>query len=231
MAAKFDIPLIFWGEMPSEYGMGGKDSYKTKSYAEVGQDAEDAGHSLDFIGDTDLRDILLGGKPVGEYLDEGVPLIELKSYLPMDANLLAEKNITFQFLGYYKSWIPQEAYYYAVEHIDFEANPVRTEGTYSKYNSIDDKTDGFFYYTRWIKFGVGRAMMDSAQEIRNQHINKEEGQALISRYEGEYPERYEKEFLDYISLSREEFFDLCDEFRSPHLWKIEDDIWKLRYYP
>ena len=76
--------------------------------------------------------------------------------------------------------MPQEAYYYAVENTGFEANPVRTEGTYSKYNSLDDKVDGFFYFTRWIKFGVGRTMMDSAQEIRNYHITKEEGQALIS---------------------------------------------------
>ena len=229
MAAQLNIPLVIWGEMPGEYGM--KVSHKTKSYAEVGQKPEDAGHTLDFIGQTDLRDILLGGKPVGEYLDDGMPLIELKSYLPMDVNILAEKNITFQFLGYYKSWIPQSAYYYAVENTGFEANPVRTEGTYSKYNSLDDKTDGFFYYTRWIKFGVGRAMMDSSQEIRNQHITKDEGLALINRYEGEYPSRYEKEFLDFISMDQAQFFELCDEFRSPHLWKIEDGKWALRYHP
>ena len=73
--------------------------------------------------------------------------------------------------------------------------------------------------------------MDSAQEIRNEHITKEEGLALINRYEGEYPSRFEKEFLEYISMSRNEFLDLCDEFRSPHLWKIEDNEWKLRHHP
>jgi len=127
--------------------------------------------------------------------------------------------------------VPQEAYYYAVENTGFEANPLRTEGTYSKYNSLDDKVDGFFYFTRWIKFGVGRTMMDSAQEIRNHHITKEEGIALMRRYEGEYPSRYEKEFLDYISMTREEFLALCDRFRSPHLWKVEDGQWKLRHTP
>ena len=229
MAANLNIPLIFYGEMPGEYGE--KVSHNTSSYASPGSNAESSGFTLDPIGNRDTRDILLGGKPVGEYLDEGVPLVELKSYLPMDPNLLKEKNISFQYLGYYKSWVPQEAYYYAVDNTGFEANPVRTEGTYSKYNSLDDKTDGFFYYTRWIKFGVGRAMMDSAQEIRNLHITKDEGQALIKRYEGEYPSRYEKEFLDYISLSREEFLDLCDEFRSPHLWRIVDNEWQLRHTP
>jgi hypothetical protein len=74
-------------------------------------------------------------------------------------------------------------------------------------------------------------MMDSAQEIRNHHIDKQEANALMQRYEGEYPKRYEKEFLDYISMTQEEFLALCDDFRSPHLWKIEDGEWKLRYTP
>lgn len=72
-------------------------------------------------------------------------------------------------------------------------------------------------------------MQDSAQEIRNHHITKEEGLALMKRYEGEYPVRYEKEFLDYIGMSREEFMGLCDRFRSPHLWKIVDGEWKMRH--
>jgi len=178
-----------------------------------------------------VRDMLLGGKPIGEYVDEGVPLADLKSYLPMENEVLREKGIDWKYLGYYVKWVPQEAYYYAVEHTGFEANPIRTEGTYSKYNSLDDKVDGFFYWTRWIKFGVGRAMMDSAQEIRNHHITKEEGLALMERYEGEYPARYEAEFLDYVGMNRDEFLALADSFRSPHLWKIEDGEWKLRRTP
>ena len=74
-------------------------------------------------------------------------------------------------------------------------------------------------------------MMDSAQEIRNHHIDAEEGAALIRRYEGEYPARYEREFLDYINMTREEFLATCDRFRSPHLWTVEDGEWKLRHTP
>jgi hypothetical protein len=158
-------------------------------------------------------------------------LVELKNYLPVNSNFLKERKIDFFYLGYFLKWVPQEAYYYAVENTGFKANPVRTEGTYSKYNSLDDKIDGMFYYTRYIKFGVGRTMMDSAQEIRNNHITKEEGLALMKRFEGEYPARYEKEFLDYVSMTKEEFVDLCDEFRSPHLWKKENGVWSLRKQP
>jgi len=228
MAAQFNIPLIFYGEMPGEYGE--KISHKTSSYNRTATE-ESEGFSLDYLQGKDIRDVLLGGKAIGEYLDEGVALADLKSYLPMEPEVLHRKGIDFKYLGYYTKWVPQEAYYYAVENTGFEANPLRTEGTYSKYNSLDDKVDGFFYFTRWIKFGVGRAMMDSAQEIRNHHIDKEEAIALMQRYEGEYPARYEREFLDYISMTREEFLALCDKFRSPHLWKVEDGQWKLRHTP
>jgi N-acetyl sugar amidotransferase len=229
MAAQLNIPLIFYGEMPGEYGE--QISHKTSSYAAKGAKVESEGFSLDYSGGRDVRDIYLGGKKIGEYLDEGVQMADLKSYLPMDPEVLERRGIEIKYLGYYHKWVPQEAYYYAVENTGFEANPVRTEGTYSKYNSLDDKVDGFFYYTRWIKFGVGRAMMDSAQEIRNHHITKDEGLALMKRYEGEYPERYEREFLDYIGMSRDDFFALCDRFRSPHLWEVHDGAWRLRHVP
>lgn len=226
MAVKLGIPLIFYGEMPGEYGEDideNRDSFDNENTND--------GFTLDFVGQTDKRDIMLGGVSVGEYLEQGVTENDLSSYLPLDIDTLKMHEVCIKYLGYYLNWVPQEAFYYAVENTGFSANPVRTEGTYSKYNSIDDKIDGFFYYTRWIKFGVGRAMMDSSQEVRNGHLEREEGISLIQSYDGEYPSRYEKEFLDYIGMSRQEFFLLCDEFRSPHLWKIEGGQWTLRHSP
>lgn len=227
MAAQFNIPLIFYGEMPGEYGE--KISHKTSNYAAASAGVESEGYQLDYTGGKDVRDVYLGGKSVGEYVQDGVPMVDLQCYLPMDPAILQRKKIDFKYLGYYVRWVPQEAYYYAVDNTGFEANPIRTEGTYSKYNSIDDKTDGFFYFTRWIKFGVGRAMSDQAQEIRNHHITRDEGIALMKRYEGEYPERFEKEFLNYIGMTRQEFLATCDRFRSPHLWQVKDGEWKLRH--
>ncbi len=229
MAVKFNIPLIFYGEVPAEYGE--KMNVNTKKFSGVDEDAKNKGYSLNPLKGINKGDALLGGKKVQDYLDEGWSEVELNNYLPINPNILHEKNIDFYYLGYYLRWVPQEAYYYAIENTGFKANPQRTEGTYSKYNSLDDKTDGFFYYTRYIKFGVGRAMMDSAQEIRNHHLTKEEGQALIRRFDGEYPTKYEKEFLDYISMTNDEFHELCDKFRSPHLWKKDGDEWKLRKTP
>ena len=46
-----------------------------------------------------------------------------------------------------------------------QARPFRTQGTYSKYNSIDDKIDDLHYYTTFIKFGIGRATYDASQRL------------------------------------------------------------------
>jgi hypothetical protein len=33
--------------------------------------------------------------------------------------------------------------------------------------------------------------------------------------------------LDFIEMTPERFYELCDSFRSPHLWQKEDGEWKL----
>src|SRR3989344_4731275 len=188
-------------------------------------------HLYTDIGWENLKsnEIFLGGKSVSDYLKEGVSYGDLSPFLPLNSDLVKNKNIEFHFLGFYIKWVHQECYYFAVKHTGFEANPVRTEGTYSKYNSIDDKTDGYFYYTTYIKFGYGRATQDAAQEIRNHHITRDEGVALVRRFDGEFPKRYFQEFLEYLDLPEKEFTEIVDSFRDPHLWKQENGEWKLKH--
>lgn len=149
------------------------------------------------------------------------------------------------YLGYYLKWHPQSCYYYAVENGGFQASPERTPGTYSKYNSIDDKIDDLHYYTTGIKFGIGRASYDAAQEIRSADIDRDEGISLVNRFDHEFPERFIDELFSYLSLpesqfpvaskmferpvmDREYFRLLTDQFRSPHIWQYDLKGWKLR---
>ena len=145
-------------------------------------------------------------------------------------NVKQNDKIQVHYLGYYLRWDPQECYYYAAENTGFKTNTERTEGSYSKYSSIDDKIDPFHYYTTLIKFGIGRATYDSSQEIRNNKISREEGVNLVKLFDHEFPKKYFKDFLNYIDLSEELFFETIDKFRSPHLWtKDSNNNWKLRH--
>ena len=216
MALSTKVPLIFYGENEAEYGNPIADnatSLRDRSYYTM----------------SNLSELALGGVPVPELMEKhGLSANDLRAYLPADHTELERFPIEVHYLGYYLKWTPQESYYYAVEHTGFEANPFRTEGTYSKYNSLDDKIDGFHYYTTYIKFGLGRATYDASQEIRNKHLTREEGVALVHRFDGEFPEKYFHEVMSEIGMKPERFLELCDQFRSPHLWKKEGETWKLR---
>ncbi|MDY0873649.1 N-acetyl sugar amidotransferase [Dongia rigui] len=139
-----------------------------------------------------------------------------------------ENKTEIHFLGYYKCWDPQENYYYAREHTGFLPNPEHSEGTYSKYASLDDRLDGFHYWMGFIKFGIGRATSDSAHEIRDQKITREEGIALIKRYDGEFPKKHFKEFLDYCQMSEDQFWEIVESWRSEHVWKKVGNDWELK---
>ena len=226
MAAKFDINLVFYGENPGQYGSN--TSIGVKKFSS-GKNSE-GGHRLSFdLENKDISEIFLGGTPIEQYLQEGISYKELEPYLPIAESDIAKRGIDVYYLGYFIRWVPQEAYYYAVQHCGFTPNESRSEGTYSKYSSLDDKTDGFFYYTAYIKFGFGRTTQDASQEIRNNHITRDEGIALVKRYDGEFPKLYFNEFLDYISMSENEFHTICDKYRSPKLWHKQNGVWKLRF--
>lgn len=217
LAARMGIPLIFYGENEAEYGNPIADnatSLRDKSY-----------YTMNHLDET-----FLGGVSARELNEKhGVSLTDLMAFLPAPAAELEKSRIEVHYLGYYLKWVPQEAYYYAVEHTGFKARPFRTQGTYSKYNSIDDKIDDLHYYTTYIKFGIGRATYDASQEIRNKHLTRVEGQALVKRFDGEFPDKYFQEIMDYLGMTSDQFMDLCDKARSPHLWKKVDGTWKLRH--
>ena len=71
-------------------------------------------------------------------------------------------------------------------------------------------------------------MEDAAHEIRDGHISREEGIALMDRFEGEFPARYFSEFLEYLDISEDHFWKIVDEWRPEHLWKKDGNDWVLR---
>lgn len=217
ISAQYGVPLIFYGENEAEYGNPIGDntsSLRDKSFYQL----------------SNLNEVFLGGVSVPELLEKyNLSMVDLKPFLPLDFKEIERTKLEVHYLGYYLKWTPQESYYYAVENTGFKARPFRTQGTYSKYNSIDDKIDDLHYYTTFIKFGIGRATYDASQEIRNKHITRQEGQALVKRFDGEFPDKYFQEIMDYLEIKPERFHELCEQFRSDHLWKKVNAEWRLRH--
>jgi N-acetyl sugar amidotransferase len=208
----YNIPLVMYGENGEvEYGGAMKNAYKpTRDYR-----GDQKKHYFSNLGPE-------------EFTKYGIDQNDLWCYLPPKLELLDNLKAEIHFYSYYKKWIPQENFYYCVENTGFKPNPVRSEGTYSKYASLDDQLDGFHYYLAYIKFGLGRATSDAAHEIRDGHLTRDEGIQLVNKFDGEFPKKYFQTFLDYCDIDKDYFDEVIDSWRSPHLWRKNDkNEWEL----
>lgn len=214
VAVNYDIPLVMYGENGEvEYGGDMKNAFKaTRDWR------------------TDHKKHYFSGINPEDFAQYGINENDLVPYMAPPAEKLEKLGMELHFYGYYKKWVPQENYYYCVQNTGFQANPVRSEGTYSKYASLDDQIDGFHYYLSFVKFGLGRATSDSAHEIRDGHLTREEGVQLVRKFDGEFPAKFFDVFLKYCDITEDYFWEVIDSWRNDHLWgKDAEGKWKLRH--
>ncbi len=211
IAVNHKISLIFYGE---------------NGEVEYGGDMKNA-----FRPDRDIQDHdkhYFSGLPPEFWTEHGVSANDLRPFMAPKFEDIQKNKTSIHFFGYYKFWDPQENFYYCQEHTGFNPNPERSEGTYSKYASLDDAIDGFHYYLAYIKFGIGRTTSDSAHEIRDNKITREEGIALVKKFDGEFPQKHYQTFLDYCNITDEDVQNVLDSWRSDHLWEKKDNKWVLK---
>ena len=211
MAVRYKIPLIMYGE---------------NGEVEYGGDMKNAERPTRDIEDHDKH--YFSGKPPEFWTAHGINERDLKPFQAPPHNEVKANGTQIHFFGFYKPWDPQENFYYCTEHTGFSPCAERTAGTYSKYASLDDKLDGLHYYLAYIKFGIGRATSDSAHEIRDGKITREEGIALVRKFDDEFPEKHFAEACEYMSLTEKEAMAIIEKWRNPEVWdgdKLKAAVW------
>ena len=217
LAAKFNISLVVYGENQAEYGNPIENN-------------DNPFMDFEFFSSEEPRKMKFGGKSVAEIIDEtDFTFEDFSSYIPLSEDEISAKSIKMTYLGYFEKWDPQSIYYFVSENTGFKPALERSEGTYSRYTEIDDKIVPFHFYTTFIKFGIGRATYDACQEIRNGHIDRAEAIQLVRKYDGEFPQKWLLDFLEYTSLSEDEFKEVIDRNRSPHLWEKSTQGYHLKH--
>jgi len=223
MAVKHNISLVMYGEN-GEAEYAGNPELVDKPFISSKKWTES------YFKGSSILDLIDYGVKNKDYMSQkDFNLADLKYYTPPALKDMEKLKIEGKhFFGYYNRWSPQESYYYAAENTGFKANQGRTEGTYTKYASIDDKFDGMHYFMKFIKFGFGRTTDDTSHEIREGHISREEAIALVRKYDGEFPQKYFQEFLDYLEINEDEFWNIADSWRLDHIWeRKEHEDWNL----
>ncbi len=219
IALEKNIPLIFYGENVAEYGNRIKDNYSPLM-----------DNKLITAFDVDNDDLLLSGVKIRELKEEyKLSNNDFEAYRSPKIEEINKLDMQVHYMSYYRFWSPQDHFYYASQNMNFKVADERTPGTYTKSNGLDDKLESFHFYLMLVKFGMGRATYDCAQEIRDGKILRSEGIALLNKYDQEVPERYLQDFLDYTSIDKQTFHDTIEKFRNTNLWEKKSNFWELKH--
>ena len=91
---------------------------------------------------------------------------------------------------------------------------------------IDDMHEnGIHDYLKFIKFGYGRATDHASQDVRLGVMDYNTGLEMVKKHDHVKPRRDLERWLGYVDMTEAEFDQICDTFRDPRVWRIENDQW------
>jgi len=224
IAEKFNIKLIFFGEN-GELEYGGNTKYKNKP-----KEGPEEWKNYYYKGST-IDELVNAGIKSGLFDESEIKEKTLDWYKAPKSETIEQKQIEMHWYSYYVKWTPQENYYYSVKHTGLESNDEgRSESTYTKYSSLDDKMDGFHWYLSYMKFGMGRCSREAQQDIRRHHITREEGVRLVKLYDHEFPKKHFDWMLKYLDISKEDFWLGMDYWREQsNVWVKKNGDWVMNF--
>jgi N-acetyl sugar amidotransferase len=193
VAAKFNVPLVFWGEPSAEYTAyygydqaEEVDEKRFNRFVNLGISAQDMFVRLG--GDVDPRDLKpFTYPPLSELRRIRYRSVCLGSYVPWDTKKQA------QILGQELGWKGDEV----------EGRPPGYA-----YEKIECYMQGVRDWIKYIKRGYARSTHLASIDIRNQRLSREEGLRMVAEHEGKRPPSLDL-FLDFVGLTEDEFYEIA----------------------
>jgi N-acetyl sugar amidotransferase len=208
-ALRWKIPTIVFGELSQdEYGAGPRGSEAmqrmTRRYIE-----EFAG--LLGLRVEDVRDMI------------GLTSADMEMYtFPRTADL-ENAGVQATWLGQHFPWSGFDNYQTA-KAAGFEEFTGHVEGSLFGYENLDNHATGGRDYIRYLKYGYGRATDIASNHIRRGAISRADAIDLVRAHDGQFPASYlGKPLVDILatlSLSVDEFVDVCDRYTNKKLFQL-----------
>jgi N-acetyl sugar amidotransferase len=159
--------------------------------------------------------------------DEREPLVEkdlLWAKYPTDEEILRAGSRGI-YIGNFFKWDPNAHARLVEDRYGWKASEAPFERTYRRISNLDDRYEnGAHDLLKFIKFGYGRASDHASKDIRAGVMSRAEGIEMVRRYDHVVSSDLQY-WLDYVSMSEDEFWTTADRFRDPRVWWIEGAEW------
>jgi N-acetyl sugar amidotransferase len=210
IAAKFDIPLVVYGEN-SAFEYGSEDQSLTGPKLDR--------RWLEAFGVT-------AGTTAEDWIDEELTRQDLAPFFFPPAELLERKPIDVVFLGYYFPWDVENSREVASRH-GFEGRSEGARVGAYDYANIDDDFIAVHHHPKWHKFGITRSWDNLAIEIRSGRLTRDAAVALLQKRGDETPWSDIRLFSAYLGISTGEYFRIVESFRNPEIWSRRGGKWVI----
>ena len=153
-------------------------------------------------------------------LSAGFERKELLQYLYPSDNEMAQANIRIIFLDYFMGEFTAHANgtYAALRGLSIKSPDPTVEPDYFGTGMLDEDFININMYIRYLKFGFGRTSDIVNTEIRFGRMTRDEGIALVERFDGSYDPSLFAAFAKYIGLSPSECWNVIDRYVNRNLF-------------
>jgi len=207
IAIKYGVNLIFWGENP------GLQLGDMKTLGRTGYD----GNSLRYMN------TLSSG--LDWMLECGFDKSELVSYVFPETGEFERHNLQVVYLGWFLGdWsLVNNATYSCGNGLEIRTDGVEKTGDLYGVTALDEDFTPINQLIKYYKFGFGRVTDYVNEEIRLGRISREDGIALVEKYDDAQDSKYITDYCNYLAISVGDFWEKLRTTTNKSLFSIAND--------
>jgi N-acetyl sugar amidotransferase len=212
VAVERNIPLIVWGE---------------HGFAELTGivSLEDF---VEFTRWTRKEHDMRGYEPHDLIGKGGITVQDIAPYIYPSDEDIARVGLRGIYLSNFFNWNGLNQAKQMMETFGFAPITYERERTFNLHSKIEDHANDVHDYLKYLKFGYGRATDDASMEIRHGRMNREEGVAMVKRYDSREPSTLQT-YCDFLEITKQQFYDWVEPMRDQRFWqKDADGVWRAQ---